>query len=162
MLTNPWLHYAWGSVDLLPALLHMRSDSRPVAEIWMGAHPALPSSIEVDGHEVDLDDFVEHHAQQALGAGIVSRSGAHLPYMMKLLAAGQPLSLKVHPTREQAEEGYDREDAAGIPLTDPTRNYRDRSHKPEMLYALTPFEMMCGFRRWRSSGSCWVGSGSPS
>lgn len=146
MLTNPWLHYAWGSVDLLPALLHMRSDSRPVAEIWMGAHPALPSSIEVDGHEVDLDEFVEHHAQQALGAGIVSRSGAHLPYMMKLLAAGQPLSLKVHPTREQAERGYDREDAAGIPLSDPTRNFRDRSHKPEMLYALTPFEMMCGFR----------------
>ena len=147
MLTNPWLHYAWGSVDLLPALLHMRSDSRPVAEIWMGAHPALPSSIEVDGQEVDLDDYVEHHAQQALGTGIVNRSGAQLPYMIKLLAAGQPLSLKVHPTRKQAEKGYDREDAAGIPLTDPTRNYRDRSHKPEMLYALTPFEMMCGFRR---------------
>lgn len=146
MLTNPWLHYAWGSVDLLPALLRQRPDGRPVAEIWMGAHAALPSSIEVDGQDVGLDEFIERVPEQALGADLVKASGAQLPFMMKLLAAGQPLSLQVHPTREQAEEGYRREDAAGIPLNDPTRNYRDRQHKPEMLYALTPFEMMCGFR----------------
>jgi len=146
LLTNPWLHYAWGSVDLLPALLHMRPDGRPVAEIWMGAHAALPSSIEIEGQDVGLDEFVERWPQQALGADVAQESGARLPFMMKLLAAGQPLSLQVHPTREQAEEGYRREDAAGIPLTDPTRNYRDDAHKPEMLYALTQFEMMCGFR----------------
>lgn len=146
LLTNPWLRYAWGSVDLLPALLHQRPDGRPVAEIWMGAHEALPSSIEVDGDEVGLDAFVDGAPDTALGARTAEAAEGHLPFMLKFLAAGQPLSLQVHPTREQAEEGYRREDAAGIPLGDPTRNYRDRAHKPEMLYALTPFEMMCGFR----------------
>lgn len=146
LLTNPWLHYAWGSVDLLPALLHMHPDGRPVAEIWMGAHAALPSSIEIEGQDVGLDEFVERSPHEALGADVVKESGPHLPFMMKLLAAGQPLSLQVHPSREQAEEGYRREDAAGIPLSDPTRNYPDNAHKPEMLYALTQFEMMCGFR----------------
>jgi len=146
LLTNPWLRYAWGSVDLLPALLHQHPDGRPVAEIWMGAHEALPSSIEVDGLEVALDEFVDGAPDRALGAKTVGRSGTHLPFMLKFLAAGQPLSLQVHPTREQAEEGYRREDTAGIAIGDPTRNYRDREHKPEMLYALTPFEMMCGFR----------------
>lgn len=145
-LTNPWLRYAWGSVDLLPALIGMRPDGRPVAEIWMGAHAAAPSSIEIDGHEVGLDDFIGRCPQQALGADIMKKSGPHLPFMMKLLAADKPLSLQVHPTREQAEEGYRREEAAGLAPTDPTRNYRDSAHKPEMLYALTPFEMMCGFR----------------
>jgi mannose-6-phosphate isomerase len=146
LLTNPWLRYAWGSVDLLPALLHQRPDGRPVAEIWMGAHEALPSSIEVDGREVGLDVFVDGAPDTALGARTATTAEGHLPFMLKFLAAGQPLSLQVHPTREQAEEGYEREDAAGIPLGDPRRNYRDRAHKPEMLYALTPFEMMCGFR----------------
>ena len=146
LLTNPWLHYAWGSVDLLPTLLHQHPDGRPVAEIWMGAHSALPSSIEIDGQDVGLDDFIERSPQLALGTQIVKGSGTHLAFMMKLLAAGQPLSLQVHPTRGQAEEGYRREEAAGIRLNDPTRNYRDSEHKPEMLYALTKFDMMCGFR----------------
>lgn len=57
---------------------------------------------------------------------------------MKLLAAEKPLPRQVHPTRQQAEEGYRREATAGISLTDPTRNFRDSSHKPEVLYALTP------------------------
>ncbi|MGV8966428.1 MAG: mannose-6-phosphate isomerase, class I [Cellulomonas sp.] len=145
LLTNPWLRYAWGSVDLLPTLLHQRPDGRPVAEIWMGAHAALPSSIEVDGEEIGLDEFVDG-TPDALGIRTGGVADGHLPFMLKFLAAGQPLSLQVHPTREQAEEGYRREDAAGIPLGDPKRNYRDRAHKPELLYALTPFEMMCGFR----------------
>lgn len=145
-LTNPWLRYAWGSVDLLPALLHQRPDGRPVAEIWMGAHAALPSSIMVQDRQIALDEFVEGSPDEALGSDVARRVGAQLPFMVKFLAAGQPLSLQVHPTRAQAEEGYLREDAAGIPVNDPTRNYRDREHKPEMLYALSAFDMMCGFR----------------
>jgi len=99
----------------------MRSTVRPVAEIWMGAHPALPSAIEVDGHEVDLDDYVEPPCAAGVWVrGSSTGPAAHLPYMMKPLAAGQPaVPLKVHPTREQAEEGYDREEAAGIPLDRP-------------------------------------------
>lgn len=145
LLTNPWLRYAWGSVDLLPALLHQRPDGRPVAEIWMGALAALPSSVEIGGSEVGLDDFIESRPRETLGEAQAG-SGAQLPFMLKFLAADQPLSLQVHPNREQAEEGYRREDAAGIALSDPARNYRDRSHKPELLYALTTFDLVCGFR----------------
>ena len=145
-LTNPWMNYAWGSVDLLPALMGIRPDGRPVAEIWMGAHTAAPSSIEIGGHDVSLNDFIRRGPEQTLGDETMKRFGPHLPFMMKFLAADTPLSLQVHPTLEQAEEGYRREAAAGIKPTDPTRNYRDSAHKPEMLYALTPFEMMCGFR----------------
>jgi len=140
------MHYAWGSVDLLPALMGLRPDGRPVAEVWMGAHPAAPSSIEVGGRRVALDSFIAENTEQALGLEAMTEHGSHLSFMMKLLAAEKPLSLQVHPTRQQAEEGYRREATAGISPTDPTRNYRDSSHKPEMLYALTPFEMMCGFR----------------
>jgi mannose-6-phosphate isomerase len=145
-LSNPWMRYAWGSVDLLPALMGMHPDGLPLAEIWMGAHAAAPSSVAIDGHDVGLDDLIARSPHQALGSAVVQESGARLPFMMKLLAADKPLSLQVHPTREQAEEGYRREDEAGIPLTDPSRNYRDSAHKPELLFALAPFEMLCGFR----------------
>ena len=144
-LTNPSMNYAWGSVDLLPQLLGSAPDGRPVAEIWMGAHAAAPSSIVVDGADVGLDDFIAGCPEQALGAHTVTELGARLPFMMKFLAAAKPLSLQVHPTRAQARAGYRRENAAGIAPTDPIRNYRDDEHKPEMLYALTEFEMLCGF-----------------
>jgi mannose-6-phosphate isomerase len=112
----------------------------------MGAHVAAPSSVQIDGHDVGLDDLIARAPEPMLGADVIRESGAHLPFMMKLLAVDKPLSLQVHPTREQAEEGYRREDEAGLSLTDPSRDYRDRAHKPEVLYALTPFEMVCGLR----------------
>ena len=145
-LTNPTMNYAWGSVDLIPALMGVIPDGRPVAEVWMGAHPASPSSIEVDGSAVELDAFIAADPERALGASAATAPAAHLPFMLKLLAATKALSLQVHPTRVQAAEGYERENAAGIALDDPARNYRDREHKPEMLWALTEFDMMCGFR----------------
>lgn len=157
LLTNPWVRYAWGSVDLLPALLHRRPDGRPVAEIWMGAHPALPSTIEVGGEEVGLDEYIEQAPERALGADVVAQSGPQLPFMMKLLAAGQPLSLQVHPDRAQAAEGFRRENEQGIALSDPRRNYRDDQHKPEVLYALTPFEMICGLRETAQVREALVG-----
>lgn len=146
LLTNPTMNYPWGSVDLLPELMQSAPDGRPVAEIWMGAHASAPSSIAVDGRDVGLDVFIAAQPDLALGAQTVRDQGPSLPFMMKFLAAANPLSLQVHPTRAQAQEGYLRENAAGIMATDPTRNYRDKGHKPEMLYALTEFEMLCGFR----------------
>ena len=65
---------------------------------------------------------------------------------MKLLAAGEPLSLQVHPSSEQARLRYADQEAAGIPMTSPERSYQDPSHKPELIYALTRFEGMAGFR----------------
>ncbi|QTE30179.1 mannose-6-phosphate isomerase, class I [Pengzhenrongella sicca] len=166
LLTNPRMRYAWGSVDLLPTLLGEAPDGRPVAEIWMGAHPAAPSLLDVDGRPERLDAFVARHPGQALGAraddggedegddgddagdDAGERAGMHsarLPFLLKLLAAGEPLSLQVHPDGAQAAAGHRRENAAGIALTDPRRSYPDDSPKPEMVYALTSFELLCGF-----------------
>jgi len=69
-----------------------------------------------------------------------------LPYLLKLIAAASPLSLQVHPSREVAKAAFAAENAAGVPLTAPTRSYKDANHKPELVYALTPFEAMAGFR----------------
>ena len=118
-------HYAWGSTDAIPQLLGQEPDGRPWAEMWLGDHPAAPSTLPDRGG-------------QPLDAG--------LPFLLKLLAAASPLSLQAHPTREQAEAGFDREDAAGIALDAPHRTYKDRNHKPELLCALTPFTALCGFR----------------
>jgi mannose-6-phosphate isomerase len=118
-------HYAWGSVDAIPHVLGREPDGRPWAEMWLGDHPAAPSTLP-DRGGAPLD--------------------AQLPFLLKLLAAASPLSLQAHPTREQAAAGFDREEAAGIALDAPHRTYKDRNHKPELLCALTPFTALCGFR----------------
>ena len=79
------------------------------------------------------------------------RFGDCLPFLVKVLAADEPLSLQAHPSAEQAVEGFAREEKLGIPVTAPTRNYRDRSHKPELLVALGQFEALAGFRSAASS-----------
>jgi mannose-6-phosphate isomerase len=137
--------YAWGSPTAIPELLGQPSDGRPVAELWIGAHPVLPSRVEVDGEEVGLDELADRRPDLVLGAEVTDRFG-RFPYLAKLLAAAEPLSLQVHPSIEQAIEGFDREDAAGIPVDAPDRCYRDRNHKPEIIIALTEFEALCGFR----------------
>jgi mannose-6-phosphate isomerase len=139
-LTNPVKRYAWGSTTALPALLGAEPDGRPVAEIWMGAHPADPS---VDEAGTGLDRLVAKDPAASLGPGV---RGDRVPFMAKLLAAAAPLSLQVHPTAEQAESGFRREEAAGLSRDDPGRSYRDRSAKPELLLALEETELLAGFR----------------
>ena len=118
--------YAWGSPTAIPELLGTPSDGTPVAELWFGTHVDSPSPIV--GSDETLDEVVD------------------LPFLLKLLAANKPLSIQVHPTIEQAEAGFAREEAADIPRDAPNRNYRDRNHKPELLAAITTFEALCGFR----------------
>ena len=147
LLTNPSMDYAWGSPTAIPELMGVSPDSRPVAEIWIGAHPAAPSTLELGGRALGLDSYIETDPVHTLGYTADGGDVSTLPFMMKLLAADSPLSLQVHPTRAGAEEGFHREQAAGLSIHDPVRCYRDRSHKPEMLYALGPFELLAGFRR---------------
>lgn len=137
--------YAWGSTTAIPELLGHEPDGNPVAELWVGAHPVLPSVVELDGASVPLDVLAERHPDVVLGADIAGRFG-RLPYLAKVLAAAEPLSLQVHPSIAQAIDGFEREDAAGIAVDAPNRCYRDRNHKPEIIIALTPFEALCGFR----------------
>jgi mannose-6-phosphate isomerase len=134
--------YAWGSLTAIPTLLGQPPSARPVAELWFGAHSDSPSNT-VDG---PLDEAIAADPAGLLGPDVVARFGARLPFLLKLLAADRPLSIQVHPTLAQARAGYAAEQARGVALESPGRNYRDPYPKPELLCALTEFDALCGFR----------------
>ncbi len=145
-LKNRIQPYSWGSRDAIPSLLGIgEPGGGPMAELWMGAHPKAPSTVLTDGGERGLDRFIADHPQFCLGDRVLDRFG-RLPFLFKVLAAAEPLSLQAHPDLETARNGYAREQAAGIPLDSPERNYRDDNHKPEIICALTPFAALRGFR----------------
>jgi mannose-6-phosphate isomerase len=139
--------YAWGSHTALADLTGRPSPTTyPEAELWLGANPGDPAWLETKGGERSLLDAIAADPEGQLGAATCGRFGDALPFLAKVLAADEPLSLQAHPSAAQAAEGFAREDALGIPVSAPTRNYRDRSHKPELIVALTPFEALAGFR----------------
>ncbi|MFJ5861640.1 mannose-6-phosphate isomerase, class I [Pseudarthrobacter sp. NPDC092439] len=147
-LENVLRDYAWGSTTAIAALLGRPESGRPEAELWIGAHSGSPSVAHVpeDGTDTPLDALIGRDPDYFLGAESVARFGPRLPFLAKVLAASEPLSLQVHPSLEQAREGFARENDAGLPADAANRNYRDDNHKPEMIFALTPFEALCGFR----------------
>ena len=128
-LHNTSRDYDWGSSDDIPRFLRESAGDRPVAEVWMGTHPLGASTVVTDGGEVSLATLT-----------------GELPFMLKLLAASRPLSIQVHPNAQQAEAGFAAEEQAGVPIESPHRVYRDAHHKPEMVYALTTFDTLVGFR----------------
>ncbi|GER23848.1 mannose-6-phosphate isomerase [Zafaria cholistanensis] len=145
-LSNTVRDYAWGSTDAIAGLLGRVPTGGPEAELWIGAHPGAPSvATAADGTSVPLDKLISSAPLSLLGAEAAGRFG-RLPFLAKVLAAAKPLSLQVHPTLEQARAGFAAEEAAGVDPQSPRRNYKDDNHKPEMLYALTPFAALCGFR----------------
>ncbi len=145
-LHNPVRKYAWGSRTVIPELLGVPPTGEPQAELWIGAHPGAPSTVEVDGTRLTLIELLEKDPEGMLGAAVVDRFGPRLPYLLKVLAIEQPLSIQAHPNRQQAEAGFAAEEMAGVPVDAPHRLYRDRSHKPEMVVALTEAKALVGFR----------------
>ncbi|MEU9991875.1 mannose-6-phosphate isomerase, class I [Streptomyces sp. NPDC048045] len=141
-LDNTVRPYAWGSTTAIPHLLGVEPTGEPQAEMWMGAHPGAPSRTG----RGTLVEVIDADPKGELGAGVVAKFGPRLPFLLKILAAGAPLSLQVHPNLEQAREGYADEERRGIPIDAPHRNYKDANHKPEMICALTEFDGLCGFR----------------
>lgn len=134
--------YAWGSRTALPELLGAAPNGRPQAELWLGAHPRAPAKLEAR----TLLEHIDADPSTALGPLVAERFGKRLPFLLKVLAIEEPLSLQVHPSSAQAALGFEREEAAGIGRDDPRRNYKDPSHKPELVVALTKFDALCGFR----------------
>lgn len=146
-LSNPIRDYAWGShVAIAKFLGRAAPTAKPQAELWIGAHADDSSIVAVDGGATPLVWLLAEDPENLLGKSVIKRFGMQLPYLMKVLAAASPLSLQAHPTIEQARAGYDDEERRGIPRQASHRNYRDRNHKPELLYAITEFEALCGFR----------------
>ena len=144
-LENPIQDYAWGSKTALARLQGRPPATEPEAELWIGAHPKAPSVVTVAGRRLTLDRLVADRPTEMLGPA-AQRFGAVLPFLLKILAVAEPLSIQAHPSLAQAAEGFAREQEAGIAPDAPHRNYRDRNHKPELAVALQPYWMMSGFR----------------
>lgn len=143
MLTPIWNEprdYAWGSTTLLADLQGRVPDGRPEAEIWFGDHPGSPSRLVGDAQTLVGD-------AQTLDVLRADAGRPRLPFLLKLLAAGSPLSIQAHPSRSQAREGFAREEAAGIPRDASERTYRDENHKPELIVAVSEhFLALAGLR----------------
>ncbi|WP_327141847.1 mannose-6-phosphate isomerase, class I [Nocardia sp. NBC_01327] len=138
--------YAWGSRTALAQLCGRPVPSaHPEAELWFGAHPADPAQVRINGHSQSLLEVVSADPQRELGS-VAGEFDGRLPFLLKILAAEEPLSLQAHPSLEQARNGFQRENHAGISLDSPMRNYRDENHKPELVVALDRFEALAGFR----------------
>lgn len=145
-LINTLQEYAWGSPTALTTLYGIPNpENKPMAELWMGAHPKSPSYIEINGEKRSLREAISENQTAWLSPAVAARFG-ELPFLFKVLCADQPLSIQVHPSKQAAERGFAKENAAGIPLTAPERNYKDANHKPELVFALTPFKAVNGFR----------------
>ncbi len=147
-LENPVQEYAWGSKSAIQSLLGRQTDGRtPWAELWMGAHPKAPSRVVTNRNTIPLDALITRHPVGILGNTVAGAFGGTLPFLFKVLAADQPLSIQAHPDRHLAEAGYERENRLRIPIDAPHRNYRDRWPKPEIICAVKPFYALNGFRR---------------
>jgi mannose-6-phosphate isomerase len=149
LLSNPVRDYAWGPVDGLARLLGSTPTGGPEAELWVGSHPAAPSTVVEGAGAGDgstLDALIASDPARWLGPELAAKGYDALPFLLKVLAIGAPLSLQAHPSAEQAEAGYAREDRAGLALDDPRRTFRDRGAKPEALVALCETWALCGFR----------------
>lgn len=148
LLKNTIQEYAWGSRTAILELLGQSVPAdKPQAELWMGAHPKAPSQVFADGLWRSLPEVIQASPEETLGQKVAARFSNKLPFLFKVLAAAKPLSIQAHPNKEQAGQGFARENELGIPLDAGHRNYRDDNHKPEIICALTPFWALNGFRR---------------
>lgn len=140
-------HYAWGGYEFIPELLNLpNADYKPFAEYWLGAHPSASSDVELpDGSSEFLHDLVQQLPLKYIGEKVYERFG-ELPFLLKVLDVKEMLSIQVHPSKEEAIKGYEREEAAGIPINAPNRNYKDKNHKPEVMIALSDFWLLHGFK----------------
>lgn len=145
-LKGKCMHYAWGGTHFLPEMLGLPNpDQKPFAEYWMGAHPSAPSDVLMPNGPVSLYTLCKEHPEKMLSEKVYDRFG-ELPFLFKILDVKDILSIQVHPNKTEAEKGFDREEAAGVPLNAPYRNYKDRNHKPEVMVALSEFWLLHGFR----------------
>ena len=147
VMKNEFQYYDWGSIDAIEELFNIKNAKKmPLAEIWMGAHPKASSSVEnFDGNLIPLNELISINIKSILSEKIANKFGG-LPFLFKVLSASKALSIQVHPSKEEAKKGFARENDMNIDLSSPVRNYKDPNHKPELVYALTQYEAMNGFR----------------
>lgn len=134
--------YAWGGTQFIPSFLNQPEATTKAAEYWLGAHPSAPALIN---GEVNLYNFILNAPQLILGEEVAQKFN-ELPFLLKVLDVAQMLSIQVHPSKQSAIEGFEKEEQLGIPINAPHRNYKDKNHKPEMMIALSEFWLLHGFK----------------
>jgi len=140
-------NYAWGGKTFIPELLGVEnSEQEPFAELWMGAHNRGPAQVQHNGQSTTLDDFIAQNPQHTLGQAVAKKFDNRLPYLFKVLDVRKMLSIQSHPTKAQAEIGFQKENEIGVPLDAKHRNFKDDNHKPEIMVALTDFYLLHGFK----------------
>ena len=137
-------NYAWGGNQYIPNLLGFEAEEKKYAEYWLGAHANSPSVITFSDGNYPLDGFLKTNLTKGLGVKIANKFG-RLPFLFKVLDVNDMLSIQVHPSKAEAEKGFDFENQKGIPLNAPNRNYKDDNHKPEIMVALSEFWLLHGF-----------------
>nr|WP_099611142.1 mannose-6-phosphate isomerase, class I [Vibrio fujianensis] len=146
LMNNVIQNYAWGSTTSVNQLFGIENPTHePQAEVWMGAHPNGCSTVNIHGQATKLSTLIAQDMDAFLGTEVATRF-KELPYLFKILAAEKALSIQVHPNKQQAEQGFALEQQQAIPLSAAHRNYKDPNHKPELVYALTEYQAMNGFR----------------
>ena len=151
-LKGKLMHYAWGGSEFLPSLLGIGNpEHKPCAEYWMGAHPLAPSELLAKNGNLSLYSVIRENPEMVLSEKVVDRFG-ELPYLFKVQDVKDILSIQVHPSKAEAEKGFDREEAEGVPINAPYRNYKDRNHKPEVMVALSEFWLLHGFKTAQAIG----------
>ncbi|MFA0608558.1 mannose-6-phosphate isomerase, class I [Vibrio sp. 10N.222.49.B4] len=160
-MDNVIQNFAWGSKSSFSQLFDIDNiGNEPQAEMWMGAHPNGCSKVQSSDSKVLLSQLIDVHKDEFLSKQISEKFG-ELPYLFKILAAESALSVQVHPSKEEAELGFHKEEQAQVPLSAHHRNYRDSNHKPELVYALTSYQAMNGFRAIPEIISLFSGVGVP-
>ena len=141
-------YYDWGGTVFIPSLLRVNNEAKkPFAEYWMGVHPQADCTVLQAGEQpILLRDYIDTDPQALLGT-YVSEKFETLPYLLKALDVRDMLSIQVHPSKKNAQLEFEKENAAGIPLDSPQRNYKDANHKPELMVAIDDFWLLHGFKQ---------------
>lgn len=145
-MDNKIQNYDWGSRTAIHDLFGFANEAQqPQAEVWMGTHPNGCSIVKQGSTNVSLSELIKQDPPAFLSQS-TSKAFGDLPFLFKILAADKALSIQVHPNKQDAELGYAKEQELGVPLSAFNRNYKDANHKPELVYALTEYQAMNGFR----------------
>lgn len=123
-------HYDWGGRHFIAELVGLPGQGHPLAELWLGSHRKGMSRLPA--LNLSLAEYLAGQGQQ-------------WPLLLKVLDVRNSLSIQVHPDAAQARSGYRRENAMGIRLDSPGRNYQDDNPKPELMVALSPCVLLFGF-----------------
>jgi mannose-6-phosphate isomerase len=139
-MQNPIQNYDWGTRNkeaYIPQLLGIDAKpDTPYGELWLGAHPKAPSMVWVDGELTPLDQWISAHPIEVLGKAVARKFNGQLPFLLKVLSAGEALSIQAHPNKAQAKI---------LHATDPL-HYPDDNHKPEIAIALDSLTALVGIK----------------